>query len=94
MTQLHLLLLLVQLKVPIRGVKSVCRLQQLRGGNNREDADTSTHAPFAQQLMVRAHAYLHAAFVLPLQVSTPGVLRQPLLRFGPADERIEGLQGR
>lgn len=38
-TQLHLLLLLVQLKVPICRVKSICSLQQLGVWNNNEDAD-------------------------------------------------------
>lgn len=50
-TQLHLLLLLVQLQVPIGRVKSICSLQQLRVWNNNEDADRPsssicTIAPF------------------------------------------------
>lgn len=50
-TQLHLLLLLVQLQVPIGRVKSICSLQQLRVWNNNEDADSPsstrcTIAPF------------------------------------------------
>lgn len=97
-TELHLLLLLVQLEVRVLQAMTLCCPEELQDMSASLSADVAhSRGLWTSQtvvlMMMQVDRYLHAPLVLTLQLPTSRRrgLRQSLGSFTLADERVEGL---